>query len=69
LESIAQTREGSVKVVKVNVDESTAVATRMGIRSIPSVMLFHGGELKEMLVGARPRAVFDEMIDRVMPSA
>jgi len=69
MESIARQREGAVKVVKINVDENTQVAGRMGIRSIPSIMLFHGGELKEMLVGARPQAVFDAMIDRAMPSA
>lgn len=69
MESIARQRDGAVKVVKINVDESTQVATRMGIRSIPSVMLFHDGELKEMLVGARPQAVFEAMIDRVAPSA
>lgn len=38
----------------------------MGIRSIPAVMLFHQGELKEMLVGARPQQVFETMIDRTL---
>lgn len=63
LESIAKEREGSVKVVKVNVDENVKVATQMGIRSIPAVMLFDEGELKGMMVGARPRADFDNLID------
>ena len=66
MESIARKREGEVKVVKVNVDENVEVAGRMGIRSIPSVMLFQGGELKEMLVGARPQHVFDTMLDRFL---
>lgn len=69
MDSIARAREGAVKVVKINVDENVGVAGRMGIRSIPSVMLFHGGELKEMAVGARPQAVFEQMIDRLLPSA
>ena len=69
MESIARERDGAVKVVKVNVDENTSVASRMGIRSIPSVMLFRDGELQEMMVGARPQSVFDEMIDRSLPSA
>ena len=67
--AIARERQGTVKVVKINVDENTEVAGRMGIRSIPSVMLFQGGELKEMLVGARPQSVFDQMLDRALPSA
>ena len=69
MESIARDRAGTVKVVKVNVDENARVAGRMGIRSIPSVMLFQGGELKEMMVGSRPQSAFDDMIDRALPSA
>ena len=64
MESIAKNRGESVKVVKVNVDENLEVAGRMGIRSIPSVMLFADGELREMTVGAHPQKFFDEMIDR-----
>ncbi len=63
LESIAKDREGEVKVVKVNVEENVHVASQMGIRSIPAVMLFDEGELKGMMVGARPRADFDKLID------
>jgi thioredoxin 1 len=69
MESIAERRRGVVKVVKVNVDDNAEVAGRMGIRSIPSVMLFQDGELKEMMVGARPRAVFEAMLDRAIPGA
>ena len=50
--------------IKVNVDESPGVAARMGIRSIPTIMLFDQGELQEMVVGVRPRAEIDAMIDR-----
>ena len=64
LEAIAQEHPEDLKVVKVNVDENVEVASRMGIRSIPSVMLFRGGELVEMLVGARPKHVFEKMIQR-----
>ena len=63
MEELAETRGQAVKVYKVNVDESTKVASQMGIRSIPTVMLFDGGELQETIVGARPRAHFDKMLD------
>lgn len=69
LESIARSHEGSVKVAKINVDQNVNVAGRMGIRSIPAVMLFQGGELKEMTVGARPESYFEEMLDRSLPQA
>ena len=69
MESIAQKREGKVKVVKVNVDENVRIASQMGIRSIPSVMLFQGGELREMMVGARPQIEFEKMLDRAIVAA
>jgi thioredoxin 1 len=62
MEELAETHGEAVKVYKVNVDESTKVASQMGIRSIPTVMLFDAGELQETMVGARPRAQFDKMI-------
>jgi thioredoxin 1 len=65
IEAVAEQRGESLKVVKVNVDESPEVAARMGIRSIPTVMLFDQGELQEMFVGVRPRAEIEAMIDRV----
>ncbi len=66
MEELAEDRGQAVKVVKVNVDESTQVASQMGIRSIPTVMLFDGGELRETMVGARPRAHFDKMLDEYL---
>ena len=66
VEAVAEARGDAVKVVKVNVDESPEVATRLGIRSIPTIMLFAGGELKEMAVGARPKGDLEAMVDRVL---
>jgi thioredoxin 1 len=69
VEAIAEARAGEVKVVKVNVDESPGVAARLGIRSIPTLMTFTGGELHEMAVGARPKAELDKMLDRVLTAS
>ncbi len=66
LEKIAKERDGGVRVVKVNVDESQGIAGQMGVKSIPTVMLFHEGELKEMAVGVRSKPSYDEMIDRAV---
>jgi thioredoxin 1 len=68
LESIAEARKGSVKVVKVNVDDNRNLAARFGISGIPTIMLFDRGLARETLVGARPRAEFDGMIDRALGS-
>lgn len=69
LESIAETRVGSVKVVKVNVDENRNLAARFGITGIPTIMLFDQGERKDTIVGARPRNDFDRMIDKALGTA
>jgi thioredoxin len=69
MERIAAERGAALKVMKVNVDESPGVAGQMGIMSIPAVMLFKGGELQQMLVGLRPKADFDRMIDAVVGAA
>jgi thioredoxin 1 len=54
VEAIAAKHEGSVKVVKVNVDENPEVASRYNILSIPTIMLFKDGEVYRATVGAKP---------------
>ena len=66
LEEIANDYDGKAKVVKVNVDEETQVAGEMGIRSIPTVALFHKGEVKDVVIGVRPKTDFEAMLDRVL---
>ena len=68
LEELADEYEGKAKVVKVNVDEETAVAGSMGIRSIPTIALFHHGEVKNLVIGAQPKAAFTAMLDNVVAS-
>ena len=51
-----------VKFVKIDIDENPGVASRYGILSIPTVMVFDGGEPTETVVGARPRAHFEQVI-------
>ena len=63
LEELAGEYAGKAKVVKVNVDEEQGVAGSMGVRSIPTVALFHGGEVKDVLIGARPKGEFSRLLD------
>jgi thioredoxin 1 len=69
LDEVAAEYKGKAKVVKVNVDEQTGVAGAMGIRSIPTVALFKGGEVVDLLVGARPKAAFTAALDKVIANA
>lgn len=55
LEQIAQEMQGQVRIVKVNVDDSPDLAKRYGIMSIPTMMLFKGGEALFTEVGVRPK--------------
>jgi len=57
LEEISNEMAGKVKIVKVNVDENPNIAAQYGIRSIPTMILFKGGEPADMKVGAgEPKA-------------
>lgn len=51
LDEIADEKVGAVKVVKVDVDENQAISARFGIRAIPTLLLFKGGEVKDQIVG------------------
>jgi thioredoxin 1 len=62
LEEIAGTMAGKVKVVKLNVDENPATATKYGIMSIPTLMIFKKGELASRQIGAAPKQKLEQWI-------
>ena len=66
LEEIAAEYKGKAKIVKVNVDEETMVAGQMGVRSIPTIALFEGGKVQDVLVGARPKADFTRVLEKAL---
>jgi thioredoxin 1 len=55
VEQIAEEYKDRLKVAKLNVDENQGVPAKYGIMSIPTLLLFKGGELKETIVGAMPK--------------
>ncbi|ABW29810.1 thioredoxin [Acaryochloris marina] len=64
VDDIAADYQDQVKVVKFNVDESSDVASRYGIRSIPTLIVFKEGQPVETLVGASPKATLVESLDK-----
>ena len=58
LEELERQSEGRVEFAGVDIDNYPEVAARYDVLSIPTVILFSGGEAKETLVGARPRGHF-----------
>ena len=55
LDEIAAELGGKVKIAKVNIDENPELAAQYGVRSIPTLMMFKGGEVADMKVGAAPK--------------
>src|SRR5688500_15511979 len=62
LEEIAGAMGDKVKIVKLNVDENPATASKYGIMSIPTLMLFKNGELASRQVGAAPKQKLEQWI-------
>jgi thioredoxin 1 len=62
LEEIAGAMGEKVKIVKLNVDENPATASKYGIMSIPTLMIFKNGELASRQVGAAPRQKLEQWI-------
>ena len=62
LEEIAGAMNGKIKVVKLNVDENPATATKYGIMSIPTLMIFKNGELASRQIGAAPKQKLEQWI-------
>jgi len=59
LESLAEEWGERVRLVRVNVDEEPGISSRYGVLSLPTVILFAGGEPKATVHGAQPRARFE----------
>lgn len=55
VEQIAEEYQGRLKVGKLNVDENPQIAIQFGIRGIPALLLFKGGQPVEQIIGAVPR--------------
>jgi thioredoxin 1 len=64
IDEIAKQYAGKVRCLKLNTDESPNIATRYGIRSIPTVLVFTRGEKRDSVVGAVPKSTLTSTIDK-----
>jgi thioredoxin 1 len=62
LAEIALERAGEIRVVKVNIDEEPELAQRYGIMSIPTIVLFKGGEPAAAAIGAQPKRMLERSL-------
>lgn len=64
VEELAGEYEGKVKVGKVNVDHNPQISVKYGIRSIPALLIFKGGEVVDQIVGAVPKTQIKQKLDQ-----
>ena len=66
IESIAEDYQNKSDIVKINIDEAPGIATRFGIRSIPSILLFKSGKVIEQRVGAVSKEELTSLLDKLI---
>jgi thioredoxin 1 len=66
IEALAEEYKDTSSIVKINVDDSPAIATKYGIRSIPSILLFNNGDVIEQRVGAVSKDELAGMLDKII---
>jgi thioredoxin len=62
IEQLAEELDGRIKVAKLNVDENPQTATKFGIMSIPTMLIFKDGEVVDRLVGVQPKAAIEQKL-------
>ncbi|MEM9706260.1 MAG: thioredoxin TrxA [Pseudomonadota bacterium] len=62
LEELASEHEGNLTVAKINIDENPETPGKYGVRGIPTLMIFNGGDLAATKVGAAPKTAIDAWI-------
>lgn len=63
LDELAEELKDKITVAKVNIDENPGIPTRYGVRGIPTLMIFHNGQLAATKVGALPKSKIKEWIE------
>lgn len=69
LDEIATEQSGRVKVAKVNVDQNPTLAARFGIQSIPTLLYFAGGEVRDQTIGAVGKRVIISKLEKLVAPA
>ena len=66
IKDLAGKYDGQVKIVKMNIDENPATPGKYGVRAIPTVLAFKGGNVVEQITGARPKSAFEDMVGKLV---
>lgn len=63
LEALAPEYDGKIKIVKLNIDDNEQATAKYGVRGIPTLMIFKGGEVASTKVGALSKAQLTEFVE------
>ena len=66
VEEMAKDYDGKLKVGKLDVDKNSTTASRFAIMSIPTLLFFKNGEVVETVIGAVPKRVLAEKVDKIL---
>ncbi len=66
IDQLADEYVGKVKVAHLDIDESPGTASKYGIRGVPTLMVFKGGELVAQHIGAAPKTTIAQLMDRAL---
>jgi len=66
IEALARKYQGKIKIVQMNVAENHQTPARFGIRSIPAIILFKGGDAEQTIVGVHPEGYIEEELKKLL---
>ncbi len=66
MDQLADEYKGKAKICEVNVDEESELAAKFGVMTIPTIIVFKDGEIKDQVSGAYPKSHFEDMLNKVL---
>jgi thioredoxin 1 len=66
VEELAGEYKGKIKIAQMNVDQNRQTPAKYGIRNIPTLIFFKGGEVANTIVGAHPKMAIDEQLKKLL---
>jgi thioredoxin 1 len=66
VDELSREFSGKLKVVKMNVDDNPLTPSRFGVRSIPNLLIFKNGQVKDQIIGAVAKQMFVQAINKVV---
>lgn len=66
VEELAKEYKGKIKIASLDVDGNRQTPTRFGIRNIPTLIFFKGGEVSQTIIGAQPKSAIDQELKKLL---